>query len=138
MKVIRTLACVTLGICAYVTPILAAVNCQCYAYDGCGPTPEGCSQHILYIVPECKQFCTTLCNTPPVPNITPPLYDSGCCMYTKITYKYEPVSQEPACIDPGNCTSVFFVTYSASKQCKIGSTVGNCLQILSSGSCQQN
>lgn len=89
MKNIRVLAFLVLGFCSYAAPILAAVNCQCYASYGCGPTPPNCLKREKNSSTECKQFCTNLCNTPPEdpsPERMTALetsYDSGCCSYTK-------------------------------------------------------
>lgn len=134
MKKICVIALLALGLCAYAAPILAAVNCQCYATNGCGPTPPDCNKTPLQISPECKQFCNTLCNTPPNPNSNPPLYVSGCCSYVKTTYQYR--SSGGTCIDPGNCTDVASVTYSASKSCDVNGFPGSCLEVLYTGTCQ--
>ncbi len=134
MKNIRTIAFLVLGFCAYAAPILAAVDCQCYASNGCGPTPPNCNKTPLQISPECKQFCNTLCNTPPNPNTDPPKYVGGCCSYVKTTYQY--TSSGGTCIDPGNCTDVTSVTYSASKSCYSNGFQADCLQVRYAGACE--
>src|SRR5258708_2442249 len=108
-------------------PILAiaAVPCQCYPFNDCPPPPAGCvPQQIGDGRQQCKQFCAQACATPPDPNPASPLtwYQSGCCQYTIETWTYYASDPNVVCNSPGNCTKITLVTYSASTQCKYGST----------------
>jgi len=136
MKNIRTFVCVALGLCCYAAPILAAVDCQCYQTTTCSTTPAGCIKMPDAATMECKQFCTTLCNTPPDPNPDPPLYDTGCCSYTKRPYHYAALPGH-SCNDPGPCLTIDTVFYSTFTTCKYsGGTPGSCLEVVAGGSCQ--